>query len=164
MCSSDLALEVNPLEVIVVTGAYADKIRSRVPCSRVKWVLNIRWLTGLGSSIAAGASAVNPEARAIMILLCDQYRVTSDDLNDLIDAWKSDTNKMVSASCDGQAMPPVIFPSDCIKDLRQLSDQAGAQSVLRSQPERVRHVNMEHAAFDIDYPEQLQALKNSSAD
>ena len=44
----DTALEVNPLEVIVVTGAYADKIRSRVHCSRVKWVLNIRWLTGLG--------------------------------------------------------------------------------------------------------------------
>ena len=104
----DTALEVNPLEVIVVTGAYADKIQSRIHCSRVKWVLNIRWLTGLGSTIAAGVSAVNPAAKALMILLCDQYRVTRDDLNDLIDAWKSDPNKIVNASCNGQAMPPVI--------------------------------------------------------
>lgn len=154
------ALSISPAEVIIVTGSRSKDIQSAVDKQEVKWVLNTRWCDGLGGSIAAGVKSVKPSCKGLIILLCDQWRLDKQDLMTLVEAWQDAPDTIVTASWADQTMPPVIFPSDCFKQLQSLSGDKGAQSLLSQQPDRVRTVQMQNAIFDLDTPSQLAEFKN----
>ena len=154
----DTALSISPFEVITIIGAQSERIRNAIDARQVKWLVNPDWRKGLGGTIAVGAKSVDPACTGVLVILCDQWRIERSDLLDLVAAWQSEPDAIVTASRDDQTMPPVIFPSDCLEQLAQLSGQRGAQTLLKAQPERVRMVAMKNAAFDLDYPHQLPDL------
>ena len=154
----DVVSSINPSQIVVVTGADADAIRDRVRAPGVNWVHNARWQRGLGGSIALGARAVSPRSSGLMIMLCDQYRITADDLQKLVENWRANQDHIVAARAGGRCMPPLIFPSCMFNDLEKLAGEAGARSLVAQHPEQVTAVPMENAAFDLDTPEQLQGL------
>ena len=155
----NVAYSVNPLEIIVVTGAHAQAIKDSAQQTPVRWVHNPRWSDGMGSSIALGAEAINPESVGLMIFLCDQYRVDSNDLQQLVEAWQFDPDRIVTARSENRPMPPVILPSSCFNSLRSLQGDQGARSVLAAHPELLTTLPMENAAFDLDTQTQLEILK-----
>ena len=63
----DTALSIDPLEVIVVTGADGQSVKDAVRQRRVRWVHNENWTDGMGSSIATGAAVINPESSGVMV-------------------------------------------------------------------------------------------------
>jgi len=157
----DVLASITPSEIIVVTGADSQAIRDAVQNPAVHWVHNPHWMTGLGSSIAQGAGVVSPESDGLMIQLCDQYRVTADDLRRLLETWQSNPDHIIAAEADGRCMPPLILPSDIFPELTDLAGQTGARGLLKAYPERVVPVPMEHASHDLDTPAQLKALLES---
>ena len=154
----DAADALTPLEIIVVTGCQATAIKETLQDASVRWVDNPRWSAGMGGSIAAGATAISPEATGLMILLCDQWRIQTRDLQELAQAWQSDPTRIVVAEADGCYMPPVIFPSVCFKHLQTLQGHEGARSLFKAFPEQLTAVPMPHAAFDLDTKSQLNKL------
>jgi molybdenum cofactor cytidylyltransferase len=157
----DAVNSVSPVEIIVVTGACGEQVRDVVRHPEVCWVHNPDWSTGMGGSIAAGAASVNPLSSGLMILLCDQYRVDSADLQKLVQGWNSNQQRIVAAEAEGRLMPPVIFPVDYLEDLLQLQGDQGARKILESHPEMVTPVAMKNAVFDLDTQTQLDQLGKS---
>lgn len=154
----DVVSSINPLQIIVITGADANAIRDTVQAKNVYWVHNADWADGLGSSIALGAQAVSPESGGLMIMLCDQYRVTAADLQKLVEAWQANPDHIVAAKAVGRCMPPLIFPADLFDAIENLAGKNGAHGLLEQHPARVIAVPMGNAAFDLDTPEQLLSL------
>jgi len=154
----EIVSSINPLQIIAVTGADANAIRDKVQAPGVRWVHNPQWAEGLGGSIAIGTRAVNPQSSGLMIVLCDQYRVTAADLQKLVASWHSNQDHIVAAETGGNCMPPLIFPSGMFNGLEHLAGKNGARGLLEQHPARVIAVPIDNAAFDLDKPEQLQNL------
>lgn len=152
------AHSIAPREIIVVTGADSNAVRSAVQDPSVNWVHNPDWSAGMGGSIAMGAASIDPESTGLMILLCDQWRIQSQDLLGLAETWWSDPMRIVVAEAGGQYMPPVIFPSACFNQLRVLEGHHGARSLLKAHPELLISVPMQNAAFDLDTQDHLDEL------
>jgi molybdenum cofactor cytidylyltransferase len=154
----DVVSSTNPSQIIVVTGADADTIREKIQAPDVRWVHNPHWQNGLGDSIAQGARSVDPQSSGLMIMLCDQYRVTEADLRKLVETWRANQARIVAAKAGERCMPPLIFPSDMFNNLEKLTGETGARSLVARHPGQVTAVSMENAAIDLDTHEQLQNL------
>jgi molybdenum cofactor cytidylyltransferase len=154
----ETALSITPREIIVVTGANAEAVKDSIQTVPVCWIHNPNWSAGMGGSIAAGAAGINPESRGVMILLCDQWRLQTSDLQDLAEKWQSDPKRIVCAEAEGQLMPPVIFPASCFGNLQALHGNSGARNILKNHPELLTAVPSKNAAYDMDTPNQLKQL------
>ncbi len=118
-------------------------------------VFNVRWESGLASSISAGIdrAAAAPDVEGALILACDQVAVTADDLRRLRSAFDP---RAFAAAADYGSGPfgvPAIFAREAFPALRALSGDAGAKRLLAGNRERVRFVPMPSAAVDVDRPE-----------
>lgn len=152
------ALSLSPREVIVVTGAYSREVHDAVDQPSIRWIHNKHWFSGMGSSIATGAHAVNPESSGLMILLCDQWRIQARDLQTLAKTWQSAPERITVAEAGGRLMPPVIFPSTCFTQLRKLTGDEGARCLFDLHPELITSVILENATFDLDTQAHLEEL------
>ena len=150
-----------PDEIIVVTGADADAVQAEVKKTTAKGVYNPNWRDGMGTSIAFGAKAVDDRSDGILILLCDQWQIQAEDLQLLLKAWQTDPGYIVCAVTRDRHGPPVIFPVSCLQELRGLSGDHGARSILDSAPDKIKPVTIKHAAFDLDTPFQLEELNQA---
>ena len=154
----ETAHSITPREIIVVTGANAQAVKDAIETIPVCWIHNPNWSAGMGGSIATGAAGINPESRGVMILLCDQWRLQTSDLQELAEKWQSDPRRIVCAQADGQLMPPVIFPAGCFGNLHALHGDSGARSILKNHPDLLTVVPSKNAAYDMDIPSQLNQL------
>lgn len=157
----EIASSLSPLEIIVVTGAHAKAVKDSLPDASVKWVDNQQWSAGMGGSIAAGATMIEPASNGLMILLCDQWRLQADDLEILADAWHTDPGRIVVSEADGQQMPPVIFPSSFFDQLRDLQGQQGARKLIKKHRELTLSLPVDNARFDLDTLAQLESWGQS---
>lgn len=155
----DCANAVDAIELIVVTGAHQEIITNSVTDASVQWLYNPDWQQGMGTSIAAGVSALDSASDGVLIFLCDQWALKADDLQLMVDSWHSDPGRIVTAISGGQTMPPVIFPSRWYQQLKQLSGEQGARYIIRQHPSMLTTVEMDNASFDLDTREQLRALQ-----
>lgn len=154
----DVVSAINPVEIIIVTGANAEMVRESVQHPLLCWIHNSQWAEGLGGSIAIGAQAVNSRSSGLMIMLCDQYRITATDLQELVETWRTNQDRIVAAETGGHCMPPLVFPPDMFNAVEHLAGQRGAHKLLEQHPTRVIAVPIDNAAFDLDEPEQLRNL------
>lgn len=157
----DTAHSIDPREVIVVTGANAKAVKDQAQVSAVRWVHNANWSNGMGGSIAAGAKMINPASSAVMILLCDQWRLEPLDLRLMADTWQSKPDRIICARADGLNMPPVIFPGSFFGLLCALECETGARNLLEQHPDLVLPVSIKNAGFDLDTQSQLNQLNNA---
>ena len=157
----DTAHSIEPREVIVVTGANAKAVKDQLHESPVKWVHNSNWSSGMGGSIAVGAGVLNPVSSAVMILLCDQWRLEELDLRLMADAWQRQPDRIICARANDVNMPPVIFPGSFFERLRTLEGERGARHLLKDFPEQLLPVSLENAHFDLDTQSQLNQLNNT---
>ena len=88
--------------------------------------------------------------RGALLLLCDQWRLTEEELSNLASTWQSAPQKAATAAWDGQTGPPVIFPRALFQRLGRLRGEQGARNVLRGFAGGVVEVNMPNAAYDLD--------------
>jgi molybdenum cofactor cytidylyltransferase len=109
---------------------------------------------GMSHSIRLGVERAG-DARAALVVLADMPRLTATHVGRLFDA-ATGTDSVV-ASSDGVApMPPVLFGADHFGQLRQLSGDNGARSLVAGG----RHVVASPAELiDVDTRAQLDGLR-----
>jgi len=152
------AAALAPHEIIVVTGADANSVLQAARETSAHCVYNPDWASGMGGSIAVGASTTDKVSNGLLILLCDQWNIRAGDLQRLARTWLSDPSQIVCALTAGHFGPPVIFPSSCFASLRSLQGDQGARSILDTNADLLTGVPMNNAAADLDTPSQLDAL------
>lgn len=141
--------------VVVVTGAYREKVESELCGLDVTSIHNADWSRGLGSSIACGIGSIadDPDVDATIVLLADQPLVGGSDLRELISQHRLQPDRIIAASAKRTIMPPCLFPRDYFAELQRLHDDRGARTLIERYRDRLVAVPMPHAAIDIDTPE-----------
>jgi len=145
--------------VCVVLGAHADRILSEAALTNVFVVRNEGWEQGMASSIRAGIDWFEEhvkDASGVMLLVCDQPRLTLEHLNALIARFdETSSAKVVASSYAGIRGVPAIFPRAAFAKLMGLQGDQGARRLLQALGSDATEVAFESAATDIDTPEEL---------
>ena len=160
------ALKVSS-KVYCVLGFNARQVLTRIEHLPINTIINSKWSDGMASSIAAGVKALTSDIKAVMIVLVDQWQLTSTDLICHHSYWQGDARAIVVAQtcCDIAAGvneklgPPVLFPQGYFSELTELTGEQGAKPLLKKYQELLVKVPLADAFFDIDTPEQLAQMK-----
>lgn len=123
------------------------------------FVINDRYETGLGSSIATAARALAHTAPALLVVLADQVAVTAEDIEGLVAAHAARPDNIAASRYADTLGPPIIFPADAFADLAELDGEQGAKRLLGSGRYNVTAVACANAALDIDRPTDLEAVR-----
>ena len=149
-------------KVVVVTGFDERKILNKLQNISVEIIHNAEWREGMGTSLALAAAAIPDDFSGVLVLLADQWKVSSDDLERLVEKWLCDISIILGSKWGeiekGDFGPPFIFPRDLFSELRTLKGDQGARSLVKKYRQRVSFVEMKNAAFDLDEPEDLRLL------
>jgi molybdenum cofactor cytidylyltransferase len=155
------ALNSHADQVVVVTGADSNAIEEEISDLSVTTVYNAGWQTGKASSIHTGINAtieLDNNVEAILFMTCDQPRVTTDLLNQIVDRYRSGDNNPVACQYAGTIGIPALIPRRLFPKLMILQGDSGAREVLLAHAEEVRTIPFENCVLDIDTEEDLQKL------
>jgi molybdenum cofactor cytidylyltransferase len=156
------AVELAGHSVTVVLGSQAAELAPLLRHSPASVAVNREWSEGIASSIRAGVAHTPPTADGILIALADQAAVSTEDLRRLAGLWRRDPASIVVAQYAGTIGVPAIFPRWCFRELTELRGDRGAQVLLQRHVDRLVRVPMPSAELDIDRPEDLLALEQST--
>jgi molybdenum cofactor cytidylyltransferase len=153
--------------VVVVLGAKADQIQPELEEYSVQIVQNPHWAEGLGSSIRAGVEALVSGAdppEAVVLALCDQPRVCSDDIQALATAYASTKHPVIASQYAGTLGVPALFAQPVLPELLRLAGDAGAKQVIQRHLATVWPVPCPHAAIDLDTLVDYEAIRSKPDD
>jgi molybdenum cofactor cytidylyltransferase len=145
-------------EVILVLGAYRREIEQATLDCPVRRVFNPRYATGQGSSVAAGAAAVSPEARGILFLAGDQPLIPPGFIDQVISAFM-ETGALIVRPETGL---PAIFDISLKEELEQLTGDTGGRQLMARYRRRVVVIPgcPGLASLDIDTEEDYRLLQD----
>jgi len=120
--------------IIAVIRPQSERLRETLP-PNVQLVTNARASDGMGTSIAAGADAAESGLTGVFIALADMPFVEPADYARLAAAFaRLDADRKAQAICvplrDGKRGHPVLFGHGHLPELRRLSGDQGARSLL----------------------------------
>jgi molybdenum cofactor cytidylyltransferase len=154
------------LPVVVVTGAYAEKVESVIDDLPLHMVRCDDWRLGMGQSLATGVRFLVtrfPDASAVLICLADQPLLSSASLQPLLQRHAQAPERLLATERNGVSGPPVLFPRDCFAPLMSQSGPRGARTVLENQASRVEAFASEET-MDVDTPGDLERVQQWLAD
>lgn len=147
--------------VVVVIGSHREKVEAELAREQVLICFNYEWQHGIGTSIRTGMAAVlqhGADARAVLVLTCDQPFVRTGALQQLIAAWQSTGKPIAAAEYANTLGVPALFDRSIFKELQLLPDQTGAKPIILADPQRVASCLFPAGATDIDTPIDYERL------
>ena len=149
-------------EVVVVLGHYADQIEETIKEFPVKLVRNPDPDAGQVSSLRLGLQSLSIKLDAVLIALADQPLINSQDINDLIGAYKKrpQNTHVVQPTVDGLPGNPVMFSNEVREQILLGEANMGCrqwQSANASQVHPWISTNS-HYRTDVDTLEDIEAL------
>ena len=147
--------------VVVVLGAYIEKIKAEIDKLPVQIVENPHWQTGMASSIRAGIAAIkqsNSNLDAVIIALADQPLISEAVFNRLIQSYQEKENIIIASSYDDIVGVPALFNRALFAELMQLEGDRGAKALMRKYQDEVLAIDIPEAAIDIDTPDDYEKL------
>ncbi|HEU4602685.1 MAG TPA: nucleotidyltransferase family protein [Steroidobacteraceae bacterium] len=158
------AVSVAGHAVTVVIGAHTNELTHLLAHSPASRVINREWEEGIGSSIRRGMASLPASCEAVMVLLGDQFGITTEDLRRLVSAWNGEPGVIAASTYDQHLGVPAIFPHVFFSELAVLSGDAGARRFIERNRYRVTRVAMPNGALDLDTPEDLMRLQRNPGD
>ena len=150
--------------IAVVLGANAEQIKPEISQLPVQIVENQQWAEGMSSSIRVGLEAllgVNQNLEAVAIALCDQPFVSSQTINQLIEAYHLTGKPIIASEYAGTLCVPVLFSHTLFSELMALKSNEGAKKLVKKHIHEVFSVPFPEGSIDIDTQtdyEQLQVF------
>lgn len=163
-----VALNSKCQPVIVVLGAYAERVRQQISHFPVQVIENPQWNQGMGASIRVGIQALSAspeEIEAVVLALCDQPFISDNIIEQLVDAYRLTSKKVVASDYAGTLGVPALFHNTLFSELMNLKEGAGAKQVIRKYNQDIFSIPFAKGAIDIDTSEdyqQFQSMLSSS--
>lgn len=157
----DQAIQANAGPVVLVLGAKADLIQSKLRAGAYTVAVNEAWSTGMGSSIACGLRALLAEhgpLAGVLITLVDQPLVASTHLKKIIQKFKKKSAPITVASYGDTLGVPALFSADLFPELLTLSGQKGAKAMISKYSKTLTKLPLPAALIDLDTPEEWHAF------
>jgi CTP:molybdopterin cytidylyltransferase MocA len=157
-----LAKEAEASPVLAVLGANFAPICASIPFDGAIPVFNDKWEQGMSTSIHAGLNETEvraPEVSGALVMTCDQPRLSSEHLRNLLDAFAVQAKPSIVASAyAGIHGIPAVFPRSVFPNLHALHGDKGARVLLEKPPCPLIAVLFEGGEVDIDLPSDLANL------
>jgi CTP:molybdopterin cytidylyltransferase MocA len=150
------ALKARVGRVLVILGCDADRHRQAIADLPVEVRVNEEWQEGIAATLRHAVGVAIVGRAASLVLPCDQYRITPNDLRSLRDTWRLASSAACVSRWHDYAGPPAILPIECYAAILELRGDAGARALLydpqRPQPLEVAN---RRAMYDLDSPQDL---------
>lgn len=150
-------------EIVIVTGAHRELVQEEVERLPVAVAHNAAWSSGMGSSISTGVLKVkelHPDARAVIIMLCDQPLVNQVLLEDLIAEHQRSGTEVVASTYERVVGVPALFGKSLLPELIKLDGKIGAQKLITRHTSQLATVNFSEGIIDVDTPEDFARLQD----
>jgi len=147
-------------ELVVILGYGAEAIQDALAGLPVRYVRNPNPEAGQARSIACGIDALDPAAEAALIALGDQPTLHPEVIPRILETFRRTRKSIVAPAYRGVQGNPVLFASPVFPELRTLSGDRGARSVVEKDPGRVAVVPFDlPMPADLDTPEEYEQLR-----
>ena len=160
--SVQIALDCGASSVVVVLGAQAEVHQRTIAGLSAEVVVHPDWKNGMGSSLKAGLTYLlhrHDRPEAIMVMVCDQPRLTSQHLRELITTYKKTKKSIIASHYGGTDGVPALFDQSLFPELLLLPDEQGARKVIAARAENVVSVSFPEGEIDLDTPEDYRKYK-----
>ena len=146
--------------IVVVVGDAADHVAAAVRGPGVHVVVNERYAEGMGTSIAAGVSALPAECEAAVVLLGDQPRLPAASIDALIDAYRTTGKPLVASRHGAVTGAPTLIARALFDEARRLAGDVGGRWLIDRHPDLVAEVPLSpDLAVDLDTPEEFARVR-----
>lgn len=149
-------------ELVVVLGHHAERIEPEVRDFPVTLVRNSDPDVGQVSSLRLGLQALTGKIDTVLVALADQPLINSQDINELIGAYKKrpEGTQVVQPAVDGLPGNPVMFSAEVRDQILAGEARIGCRQWQAANPQAVHHwfsLNQRYRT-DVDTPEDIDAL------
>jgi len=150
------ALDAHIGRVLVILGNDADLHRRAISDLPIELGVNDNWQEGMAATLRHAVRIARQQRAATLVLPCDQYRVTPNDLQTLHDTWRPTPSAACVSRWHDYAGPPAILPIEYYGDVLKLQGDTGARALLYdgTRPRPLEVANL-RATYDLDFPEDL---------
>lgn len=150
-------------EIVVVLGASADLIRRQVDLDGTKVVVNEAYHEGMGTSLRVGLAAVNPHAKAALVVLADQPFLQPSTIDALIDQHDEHQPQIAIPLYRGFRGNPVLLDRSVFPELAGLSGDIGCRAVFGDHTENILKVpvNDPGILLDVDTKADYENLQDT---
>jgi molybdenum cofactor cytidylyltransferase len=151
-----VALESGTGDVIVVLGANEQSHLDVVKSLPVRTIINHFWKSGIGSSIKTGLHHIVreiPEAKGVVILVCDQPELTSSHILTLVETFSKTGKSIIASAYDDTSGVPALFSRAFFSNLLIIGDEHGAKKLIEQFPDQAVTVEFMGGAIDLDTPD-----------
>src|SRR6202043_3717473 len=161
-CRCALAARVGP--VLVMLGWDADQHKRAIADLAVDVRVNDEWQEGIAATLRHAVAVASARRAAWLVLPCDQYRITPDDLRTLYDTWRLSPSTACVSRWRDYSGPPAILPIECYDEVLALRGDTGARAVLyhphRPLPTQITN---QRAFYDLDSRADVAIAQSSSS-
>jgi len=161
------AINHNPVEILTVTGFYADEIEAEIQAiqkdfqTQVTWIRNLEPEVGQSSSVRLGLESLRSNFDALLIALCDQPNVGTQEIELLLEQFLQRTanQEIILPIVDGQRGNPVLFSREVIQSILLMPGMV-CRTYMDQYPELVKTYATDHDAYilDVDTQDDIQKL------
>ncbi len=152
------ALASHARPVVVVTGHQAAEVEAALTGLDVTVVHNPDYMTGMAGSLKSGIAALSPNLDGTIVALGDMPEIQAADFDRLISAFEpKEQRSIIVPVYDGRRGNPVLWSSELFPAMAKLAGDAGARSIVASNPDSVVELDLGTPAVlaDLDTPEAL---------
>lgn len=156
------ALSTGCRPVLIVLGAFFEKIQAEIGHLPVTILKNENWESGMGSTVACGMDFLiknHPETQAAVLMLCDQPHLSPAVLENLIQKWRESGAPIVASTYGGTFGVPAVFDQKMFAELAVLSGEQGAKPLMLRHREAMRLVPFPEGDTDLDTPEDFRKMR-----
>ncbi|MBX2946560.1 MAG: nucleotidyltransferase family protein [Cyclobacteriaceae bacterium] len=149
-------------QVLVVVGSDGEKNIEAINHLAVEVVMNHQWKEGMGSSLKTGLIACLekfPQTRAIVVLVCDQPRVTTDHLNTLMNTYTQTHSSIVASRYASTVGVPAVFDNFLFQELLNLPNNQGAKNIILNHQTNLVAIDLPGGEIDLDTPDDLRRYR-----
>jgi molybdenum cofactor cytidylyltransferase len=142
--------------VAVVLGHHAEQIQGAVTLEGAEIVINRDYTHGQTSSLQAGLRALeSPSLEAIVLCLVDHPLVSPDTVRRLIASFWQSGAPVVIPTFRNQRGHPVLIGRALFEELKKLSPDEGANTVIRKHRDVTKFVEVgdKGILIDVDNPD-----------
>lgn len=156
--ASKAACDSKADHVLVVTGFESKKVELALQGLPLKTVYNPAFLSGQGSSLAAGIKAAPQDTSAFAILVADLPHITADTVNFILSEYEARGKPLALRPLHkGKPGHPVIVNAKLRPNLESLRGEEGARAIFRTLKEGVvcLETGDPGTVLDVDTPDEI---------
>jgi len=158
-CALNNILKSHVNEIIIVLGYQNETIEKLIDkTSRIKFVFNSNFESGMASSIIKGIKKLSKKTDSFFISLGDMPSINYDTYNQLIKCNKN--KKAIVPMFKGQQGNPVLFPKSFEEKLLSIQGDSGAKKILEINKKEVLYLEINDPGIirDLDVPSDFNNL------